>query len=124
MVEHVAQVATLECRVLLEFPVEHWPAEQSPNALPLVCTTGDCHEGPGSEPRGLHRIAPPPNRRALVSLGSLCSGSSAPGCGFWSWPATLARLWINIPGFYVGGGIQSPVFPKSFHNQSTACYEV
>ena len=67
MVEHVPKVAALECRVLLEFPVEHWPAEQSPNALPLVCTTGDCREGPGSEPRGLHRIAPPPNRRASLT---------------------------------------------------------
>lgn len=27
MVEHVPKVAALECRVLIEFPIENWPAE-------------------------------------------------------------------------------------------------
>lgn len=75
MVEHVPKVAALECHVLMEFPMENWPVEQFPSALPLVCTTVKCHEGLGSEPRELHRIAPQPDRRALVSLGNLFSCS-------------------------------------------------
>ena len=34
------KVATLKCPVLLEFPIENWPAEQSPNALPLSAPLG------------------------------------------------------------------------------------
>lgn len=48
MVEQVPKVAALECHVLIEFPVENWPAERFPSPPPGLHTV-NCPEGPGCE---------------------------------------------------------------------------